>query len=160
MIEVLIVDGYNVIHAVPALEHSLKCSLKKARSLLEEALRQYQSKEKSIKRVYVVYDSRANTEKRLEDLGLIKNIFVSSSSNADSEIVSLLKSASKTSNIAVLSRDNFVMNHTRAMGANILPIDAFCRKLPRHDRAERKTEIDESEKEEINRELRRLWGIK
>ena len=102
MVETLIVDGYNIIHAIPELEEALDKSLKDARQALANALRYYQSREQSIQRIYVVYDSKGNRTGETEDLGLIKNIYTPGTS-ADREIVSLIKDAKKPSRIAVQS---------------------------------------------------------
>jgi len=170
MIETLVVDGYNIIHAIPELEAKLDESLKSARGALEKTLRQYQATERSIKCAYVVYDSRRSekNEIEIEDLGFVKNIYASSKSNADGEIVSLLKNIDRPARVAVLSKDNFVINHTRIMGAHVLSVGAFHKKITKHKRRtneakiseEQKEKISEEQKEKINQELKRIWAIK
>lgn len=159
MTETLLVDGYNAIHTIPELEILLNKSLDDARRALKKMLHQYQNTEKSIKRIYVIYDSKGSKENRIEDLGFVKNIYVSSVSNADQKIVSILKNAKKPEKIAVLSRDNFVINHAKAMGANILSIEAFCKKIIKRERQAERPKISEEQKEEINEELKKMWGI-
>ena len=160
MIETLIVDGYNIIHAIPQLETELDGALKNARSALEKMLRNYQATEKSIRRIYVIYDSKNRGGGETEDLGLVKNIYASSEGNADGEIVNMLKNASRPGRIAVLSRDNFVINHTRAIGANVLSVENFHRKIAKHKGHSKAISMSNEEKEKINKELKKVWGIK
>ena len=159
MTEILIVDGYNIIHSIPELERELGKSLKNARDALHQALLKYQTLERSIKRIYVVYDSKNSSEGEMEDLGLVKNIYTPSSRSADNEIVALLKNAKKPSRISVLSRDNFVTNHTRAMGANILSPDEFCKKISKREKLLREGGLSQEEKANITKELKKIWKI-
>ncbi len=159
LIETLIVDGYNIIYAIPELERKLDENLKSARSALKEALSRYQATEKSIKRIYIIYDSRSGEGKHIEDLGLIKNIYTSSESNADREIVSLTQDIKKPGRVAVLSKDNFVVNHARANGVNVLAVDTFYKKINKDRKHVSKAGMSEEEKYRINRELRKVWGI-
>lgn len=158
MIETLIVDGYNIIHTIPELENELNKDLMSARRALTEVLRRYQARERSIKKIYVIYDGKGSGED-IEDLGLIKNIYTPRHSDADKEIVRLLKNASNPKRIAVLSRDNFVINHIRAMGAVVLSPDAFTKKLHKTKKINSASGLKETEKEDINRELRKIWGV-
>ena len=64
MVDTLIVDGYNIIHAIPELENELNESLMSARRALSEALSRYQAGERSIKKIYVAYDSKDGTGDR------------------------------------------------------------------------------------------------
>ena len=160
MIETLIVDGYNIIHAIPQLETELDGALKNARAALEKTLRSYQATERSIKRIYVIYDSKNRGGVETEDLGLVKNIYASSEGNADGEIVSMLKNASRPERIAVLSRDNFVINHARAIGANVLSVESFHGKITKHQRRSKMVSMSKEQKEKINKELKKVWGIK
>ncbi len=160
MTETLIVDGYNIIHAIPEIENELNKDLVSARKALEAALRKYQVSEKSICRIYVVYDGKGEFGHDIEDMGLIKNIYTSRGVSADAEIVNMLKSANGLNKTAVLSRDNFVINHARAMGANVLSVNSFFKKITGKKRFLRSAELSEGEKADINQELKRMWGIK
>ncbi|MFH0839864.1 MAG: NYN domain-containing protein [Candidatus Omnitrophota bacterium] len=159
MIDTLIVDGYNIIHALPELESELAKSLMSSRRALTEALKRYQAGERSIKRIYVVYDSKEGTGD-IEDLGLVKNLYAPKGSSADSEIVRILKGAKSLKKTAVFSKDNFVINHARSMGADVLPVDKFLRKTRSSKNTAKCRVLSEESKEEINRELRKIWNIK
>lgn len=160
MTEILIVDGYNIIHAIPEIENELNKDLICARKALEAALRRYQAGEKSIRRIYVVYDGKGEFGQNIEDMGLIKNVYTSKEVSADAEIVNMLKSAKGLNKTAVLSRDNFVINHARAMGANVLPVSNFARKIAEKKRSFDAAQLSEDEKASINQELKRIWRIK
>ncbi len=159
MITTLIVDGYNIIHAIPELERACDRSLEHARLALEELLRVYQRSARSIERIYVIYDSKGPLGYQMEDHGLVKKIFVHAKQNADGEIVALLKNATSPARIAVLSEDNFVINHTRTMGARLLPLEEFIRKVSRPHTPKRSSSLDRDTIHEINRELRKHYGI-
>jgi len=159
MIEVLIVDGYNIIHAIPELENELSKSLMSARHALSEALSRYQAGERSIKKIYIAYDSKDGTGD-IEDMGLVKNIYAPKNSNADKEIVNMLKNAGNPKRIAVLSKDNFVTNHARAMGASVLSLNKFLKKITTAKKSFVRPRLSDEEKDEITGELKRVWGIK
>ncbi len=159
MVNTLIVDGYNIIYAIPELENELNKSLMSARRALSEALSRYQAGERSIKRIYVAYDSRDGIGD-IEDMGLVKNVYAPKASNADSEIVKMLKVAGDLKKIAVLSKDNFVINHARAMGAEILSLNKFLKKITTAKKGASRQRLSEEEREGITRELKRIWNIK
>lgn len=158
MTEILIVDGYNIIHSIPEIEDNLDRDLMSARKALEAALRQYQLRERSIRSICVVYDGKGASGRDVEDAGLIKNIYTSRGTSADEEIVNMLKNSGRPDRTAVLSRDNFVVNHARAMGVDVLSVESFRKKISgkRHLRV---VELSEEEKTSINKDLRRMWGI-
>jgi predicted RNA-binding protein with PIN domain len=159
MTEILIVDGYNIIHAIPEIENKLDRNLMSARSALEAALRKYQLNEKSIREIYIVYDGNGFSGRDVEDMGLVKNIYTSKDSDADNEIVNILKNMKKLNKTMVFSRDNFVINHARAMGADVLSINSFRKKMAGKSGPSRAAELSEGEKAIINRELKAKWGI-
>ena len=159
MVDTLIVDGYNIIHAIPELENELNESLMSARRALSEALSRYQAGERSIKKIYVAYDSKDGTGD-IEDMGLVKNIYAPKNSNADKEIVSMLKAAKNPKRIAVLSRDNFVINHARAMGVDILSLNKFLKKITTAKKENSRHRLSDEDKDEITRELKNIWNIK
>ena len=159
MVDTLIVDGYNIIHAIPELENELNESLMSARRALSEALSRYQAGERSIKKIYVAYDSKDGTGD-IEDMGLVKNIYAPKNSNADKEIVSMLKAAKNPKRIAVLSRDNFVINHARAMGVDILSLNKFLKKITTAKKGNSRQRLSDEDKDEITRELKNIWNIK
>lgn len=159
MVDTLIVDGYNIIHAIPELENELDKSLMSARRALTGALLRYQAFERSIRRIYVAYDSKDGTGD-IEDTGLVKNIYAPKASSADNEIVKMLKSAGNPRKIAVLSKDNFVVNHARAMGADILSVNEFLKKIRTAKKQAGRPHLSDEEKDDITRELKKIWNIK
>lgn len=160
MTETLIVDGYNIIYAIPEIENELNRDLISARKALESALRRYQIGERSIRRIYVIYDGKGESGHDIEDLGMVKNIYTPRGVSADVEIVNMLKNAERLNKTAVLSRDNFVINHTRAMGANVLSVGSFAKKIAGKRRSFGAVQLSEDEKASINQELKKIWRIK
>ncbi|MBN1872480.1 MAG: NYN domain-containing protein [Candidatus Omnitrophica bacterium] len=159
MTDTLIVDGYNIMRSIPELDRAMDIDLRGARKMLEFYLLRYSSRERSIKRIYIVYDGKDSINGGAEDAGMIKNIFSPSSSNADREIVNLLKKTERPDRVAVLSRDNFVINHTRVMGARPVPMAIFKKKISDGEHRFKNEPIDEGLKHKINLELKKLWGL-
>lgn len=159
MVETLIVDGYNIIHAVPEIENELNKNLMSARNALEAALRVYMAAERSIRRIYVVYDGKGEYGPDVEDKGVVKNVYTAKNTSADIEIVNILKKIKNTGRVAVLSMDNFVVNHARAMGVDILLINVFCKKIAKTRGSAEVAGLSEGEKDSITKELKKIWGI-
>ncbi len=159
MTETLIVDGYNIIYAIPEIENELNKDLISARNALEAALRVYRAAERSIRRIYVVYDGKGESGLDIEDKGIVKNVYTAKNTSADIEIVNILKKIKNTGKAAVLSMDNFVINHARAMGADVLPINVFYKKAAKKSGSAAASGLSESEKDSITKELKKIWRI-
>jgi len=89
--KVLIVDGYNIIHRISRLESLLNKSLQASRSGLEGMLRIYASKQRTIEKIYVVYDGKSELYAESGGRGLLCIVYTAKGQSADEVIVSMLK---------------------------------------------------------------------
>jgi predicted RNA-binding protein with PIN domain len=123
---ILIVDAYNVIHAVPALEAELERGLRHAREHLVRLAEEILGKRGDIQEIVLVFDgdSRYGHADARAARG-IKTVFTESDESADERIVSILGAVEDRRRMAVVSGDNFVINHARAYGTNCMSVREF-----------------------------------
>ncbi|MBC8474060.1 MAG: NYN domain-containing protein, partial [Candidatus Omnitrophica bacterium] len=89
-------------------------------------------------------------------------LYTTHDKDADSVIVDLLRKASSKDKISVSSDDNFVRNHARVYGSDILSIKELEDIIMLKQKSAR-SKIREKEVEgakEINEELKKHWGLK
>ncbi|MBS1271201.1 MAG: hypothetical protein MAGBODY4_00330 [Candidatus Marinimicrobia bacterium] len=119
-----ILDGYNVIHAIPKLLQALDVSAKAARQQLAEHVRAYCHTGEIT--ATIVYDSRTmpNMFNDYEDGDQPSVVYVSSSTDADDYIIrEAEKHASPSSTI--VSRDNSVAGMASAAGCSTMTPKEF-----------------------------------
>ncbi len=122
-----ILDGYNVIHAVPSLARKLDQSLEAARSALVSECRVYHAQQKHAA-IYIVFDgtrSEAEADLRQERVGGIVVIFTRQRETADDRILSLLRTDRGRNEFVIVSNDTYVLNNSRAHGARVMSVDEF-----------------------------------
>ena len=124
----LIIDGYNVIHAIPQLEEMLDESLEAARAGLVQFMSDFNKSRKDINRTYVVFDGKAELydEEEHAAAGIIV-IYTRKGTDADKKIVDIIREAPEPADITVVSNDNFVYNNSRALGARVKSVEEFRR---------------------------------
>ena len=123
----LILDGYNVIHAVPELARHLDRSLQSAREALVRRCETYRARRGDIGRLYVVFDGRdaqAFGSPEQSD-GSVTVCFTQKPQEADERMLRLIESQSTGSRCVVVSNDNEVFNNARAFGAGVMSVEAF-----------------------------------
>jgi predicted RNA-binding protein with PIN domain len=123
----LILDGYNVIHAVPELARHLDRSLQSAREALVRLCREYRARRGDIGRLYVVFDGRgahAFGSPKPQD-GRVTVCFTQQPQEADERILRVIESQRAGSRCVVVSNDNEVFNNARAFGARVMSAQAF-----------------------------------
>jgi predicted RNA-binding protein with PIN domain len=123
----LILDGYNVIHAVPELARHLDRSLQSAREALVRLCREYRARRGDIGRLYVVFDGRgahAFGSPEPQD-GRVTVCFTQQPQEADERILRVIESQRAGSRCVVVSNDNEVFNNARAFGARVMSAQAF-----------------------------------
>lgn len=128
--QTFIVDGYNLIHAIPRIEELLDESLESARTGLIQLFSGFKRSRGDVGDIYIVFDGRSdnlNDEETL-DSG-IKIVYTHSSKEADSKIVEIIKESPRPELITVVSNDNFLYNNARSLGARIKTVREFCRML-------------------------------
>jgi predicted RNA-binding protein with PIN domain len=127
----LILDGYNVIHAVPELARHLDRSLQSAREALVRLCEAYRARRGDIGRLYVVFDGRdaqAFGSSEQQDGG-VTVCFAQKPQEADERILSVIEAQSARSRCVVVSNDNEVVNNARAFGAGVMSVQEFYKKV-------------------------------
>lgn len=121
----LILDGYNVAHAVPELARQLDGSLQAAREALVALCQQYRVRRGDIGKIYVVFDGR-DTETfgaREQHHGSVTVVFSQKPEEADQRILRVIEA--QRGRCVVVSNDNEVSNNARAFGASVISVQAF-----------------------------------
>ena len=123
----LILDGYNVIHAVPELARHLDHSLQSAREALVRLCREYRARRGETGQCYVVFDGRdADAPGASErQQGRVTVCFTQKPEEADARILRVIEAQDGRSRCVVVSNDNEVFNNARAFGARVVSVQAF-----------------------------------
>ena len=121
----LILDGYNVAHAVPEVARHLDGSLQAARDALVRLCQEYRARRGDIGNIYVVFDGRdAETfGAREQHHGSVTVVFSQKPEEADARILRVIES--HRGRCVVVSNDNEVANNARAFGAGIVSVQEF-----------------------------------
>ena len=126
----LVLDGYNVIHAVPELERQLDRSLEAAREALVRLCQAYRSGRGDVARLVVVFDGDEQYAQRPEvDRGGVTVLFTRRQEEADERILQLVRADGGRSRFVIVSNDTYVFNNARAIGARVIPVSEFYAKL-------------------------------
>ena len=122
----IILDGYNVIHAVPELERQLDRSLEAAREALMSLCRTYRTRRGDVERLYVVFDGdHAYARGPQADRGGVTVLFTQRQEEADERILSLIRAEGGRSRFVVVSNDTYVSNNARALRAQVISVQEF-----------------------------------
>ena len=166
--KIMIVDGYNVIHRVPALKRHLARGLAPARDALVRYCGGWMTKRKDIGAIYAVFDGDSSV------LGVshgtargVSAIFTRTGEEADSRILDIIKRGRPGVEYIVVSDDGYVSLTSRRFGASAMTVSEFYRR-PAPGRAWKEQEADEGEKESLSpgeerdifEELKREWGVR
>lgn len=122
----LILDGYNVIYAIPSLAKELDRSLEAARTALVRLCQEYRAKRGDIGQVYVVFDGRGDGDTgAYGPRGSVEVVFARKPEEADQRILHVIEAGRGRGQCVVVSNDNEVANNARAFGARIVPAQEF-----------------------------------
>ena len=126
----LVLDGYNVIHAVPELARQLDRSLEAAREALLAVCRAYRARRGDIERLYVVFDGdQAYARGPQDERGGVIALFTKRQEEADERILHLLRVDGGRSRFVIISNDNYVFNNARVHGAQVMSVAEFYARL-------------------------------
>ncbi len=147
---VLVLDGYNVIHAVPELVRALDRSLEASREALIAVCQAYRARRGDIARLYIVFDGdRSNrgpheVPERSEDAswgrgavsgvsqgtrGGVSVLFSRRPEDADERILQLIRADGGRSQFVIVSNDNYIFNNARVHGARVISVAEFYAQL-------------------------------
>jgi predicted RNA-binding protein with PIN domain len=166
MKKVIIVDGYNAIHRSKQLARLLDRSLEAAREGLVVYCAEWRAKRGDVEQFTVVFDGNSSVVGgRILGRPGIKVVYTATGETADERILQIIRPIRDHHRYIVVSDDNDVSGSARAMKMEAMPVARFAGTLrsgPRTMRGE--TDGDDkslapAQRDEINRDLRRAWGI-
>lgn len=160
----LIIDGYNAISKIEELDAKKDISLESARMSFIKIIKEFMLRKDMFDKVFVVFDSKEQALGiRRHSYEKVEAIFTTMDKDADSVIVDMLRDAHGSDRISVSSDDNFIRNHAKGFGRDIISIRelkeimlkerAFRRKIKEKD-------LESDKIKDINEELGRYWGLK
>lgn len=164
MSKYLIIDGYNAINKIKILSEKRDLSLEASRLFFIQILKDFMAKKHIFDKAFIVFDSnQAQLGIRKDSYGKVEAIFATKDKDADRVIVDMLKKASSKDKITVSSDDNFIRNHVRVFGKDMISIRELediimLKKSPLRSKI-RVKDLDNKAKD-INEELKKHWGIK
>jgi len=123
----IVIDGYNLIHAIPELARLVGSDLERAREALVTKLAVYRSQRKV--RVTVVFDGTGTPGPRTWPPGGIEVVFSRAPQNADDKIKNMLALEKSPKSWTVVTSDNSIVLYARDYGAKTLPAAEFAAKL-------------------------------
>lgn len=159
----LVLDGYNVIHAVPELARRLDQSLEAGRRALIEFCVAYKAKRGDIAQLYLVFDGDdAYAGQPSMDRQGVSVMFSRRGEEADERILGLIRNDGGRSRFVIVSNDTYIFNNARAHGARVISVRDFYAQrraadAPRQDRIElpEKAPLSSGEAKRITDEYRK-----
>ena len=119
----LIIDGYNAIGKIRELEAKKDISLEASRMHFIKILVDFMAQNRSFDKISIVFDSKDKDIGVTKDsYGRVEVLFATRDKDADGVIVDILRGASSSERITVSSDDNFIRNHARVYGREVMPI--------------------------------------
>ena len=123
----IVVDGYNLIHAMPELARLVGSDLERARDVLVAKLAVYRSGRGV--RVTVVFDGRGTYVSQKRPPGGVEVVFSRAPQNADTKIKNMLALEKSPRSWTVVTSDNSIVLFARDFGAKTIPSAEFAAKL-------------------------------
>ena len=122
-----VVDGYNLIHAMPELARLVTSDLERARDALVAKLAVYRSKRNV--RITVVFDGRGTAGPQMRPPGGVEVVFSRAPQNADAKMKTMLALEKSPRSWTVVTSDNSIVLYVRDYGAKTIPSAEFAAKL-------------------------------
>ena len=123
----IVVDGYNLIYAMPELARLVNSDLERARDGLVAKLAVYRSGRNV--RVTVVFDGRSAVAQQTRPPGGIEVVFSRAPQNADTKIKNMLALEKSPKSWTVVTSDHSIVLYARDYGAKTIPSAEFAAKL-------------------------------
>ncbi|MDO8603643.1 MAG: NYN domain-containing protein [Candidatus Omnitrophota bacterium] len=160
----LIIDGYNAISKIKAFDAKKDISLEASRLSFIGALSDFRRRNSLFDKIIIVFDGKSeNLGLARETHGNIEILFSHKDKDADKAIVDILRVSSGKNRITVSSDDNFIKNHTRVFGCEIMSIKELedlisLKKRPAKSKII-KEDLENNKMDDITNELRKYWGV-
>ena len=165
MSKYLIIDGYNAISKIKHLEEIKDIDLEASRMAFIAMINDFMQRKKVFDRVFLVFDSKNSLEYGItrHSYGNVEVCFSNRDMDADGAIVSMLKDALSKDQISVSSDDNFVCNHARAFGRDVMSISELkniilLKKKPVRSKI-KEQKLEKNDLDSINEELKKRWNL-
>ncbi|MBU2045056.1 MAG: NYN domain-containing protein [Candidatus Omnitrophica bacterium] len=148
---VYIIDGYNLIHQVPAL----KKSDTPQRDLVAYIQKNRLTGSRNNKLI-IVFDGNLDLELKANCRGFCELVGSGPEQSADELIKNRVKAAKSRSEVVVVTNDREIISAIRKSGARSLPVSGFIKKKKAEPKPEAK-DISYSLQHEITEEMRKIW---
>lgn len=126
----IILDGYNVIHAVPELSRQLDRSLEAARQALVRLCETYLARRGDVTQLYVIFDGTdLDARGSRADRGRVTVLFTQRQEEADERILNLIRADGGRSRFVIVSNDTYIFNNARVHGARVMSVGEFYAQL-------------------------------
>ena len=163
---IFILDAYNVIYRVPELSRFARESLEKGRDGLIRLCGDWMRYRGDVWRFYVVFDGDSSVVgARGSGAYGVVTMYTRSAETADDRILAVVRERQNDCDCVVVSNDNYVIQHARALNAEVMPVDTFTSTLAQtRERIqagvqEGKSHLTPAQEKRINDELKQVWGI-
>lgn len=164
---IVIVDGYNVIRRTPELNKHFSKSPEAGRQALVRYCAQRKTGRKDVSLFYVVFDGNSSVVGvGNQSMPWVRVIYSETGETADSRILALIKDKSGDAEYVVVSDDNEVSRNSSNLGAEVMSVSEFCNKPARSwksrartSRNDTKATLSPTQQKEINRSLKKAWGL-
>ena len=160
----LIIDGYNAINKIKILSEKRDLSLEASRLFFIKIIKDFMAKKRIFDKTFIVFDSKeAEFDVRKDSYGNVDAIFATKDKDADRVIVDMLKKTSSKDKVTISSDDNFIRNHVRAFGKDVISIrelENIIMLMKKGDKSRIKSKDIGNNINNINEELKKHWGIK
>ena len=123
----IVIDGYNLIYAMPELARLVDNDLERARDALVAKLAVYRSRRNV--RITVVFDGRGVAAPQTRPPGGVEVVFSRAPQNADTKIKNLLAIEKSPRSWTIVTSDNSIVIFARDYGAKTVPSAEFAAKL-------------------------------
>jgi len=124
----ILIDGYNYLHAMRGLEHREPIrDLEAARSELHELLSRYQNITED--QLRIVYDARCGRRTPNEEQGHVQIVYAPANATADDYIVRLVKGCKQPGRIIVVTSDRELAERVKALQAHVMKSSSFHHRM-------------------------------
>jgi predicted RNA-binding protein with PIN domain len=167
---VMILDGYNVIHRVPALRTRLTDGLEAARSALIQYCTEWMDRRRDVWLFFVVFDGDSATH--CQEMGGapgVRQVFTKTGESADDRIIHIVEERESFSRCVVVSDDLYVTRGAKGTATEIMTAAQFFAVLREDGRGDEgkgtpapadKSGITPAQAKAIHDELMRTWVLK
>ena len=161
----LIIDGYNAISKIKTFDVKKDISLEVSRLSFIKALSDFKERNRKFDKIIIVFDGKSESlGLSRETYGGIEVLFSHKNKDADKAIIDILRVSSEKNRITVSSDDNFVKNHTRVFGCEMMSVSELENLISLKKRVAKskiiKEDLENNKMEDITNELKKYWGVK